>query len=63
MKTALGSAGGAGTRLKSHVAKQFLLLDGLPILVHTLKVFQESKEIDDIIVAVPPDELVSIRQE
>jgi 2-C-methyl-D-erythritol 4-phosphate cytidylyltransferase/2-C-methyl-D-erythritol 2,4-cyclodiphosphate synthase len=64
MKTvAIIPAGGAGTRLKSHVAKQFLLLDGLPILVHTLKVFQESKEIDDIIVAVPPDELVSIRQE
>jgi 2-C-methyl-D-erythritol 4-phosphate cytidylyltransferase/2-C-methyl-D-erythritol 2,4-cyclodiphosphate synthase len=64
MKTvAIIPAGGAGTRLKSHVAKQFLLLDGLPILVHTLKVFQESKDIDDIIVAVPPDELVSVRQE
>ncbi|MGA3281453.1 MAG: 2-C-methyl-D-erythritol 4-phosphate cytidylyltransferase [Smithella sp.] len=64
MKTvAIIPAGGAGTRLKSHVAKQFLLLDGLPILVHTLKVFQESNQIDDIIVAVPPDELVSIRQE
>jgi 2-C-methyl-D-erythritol 4-phosphate cytidylyltransferase/2-C-methyl-D-erythritol 2,4-cyclodiphosphate synthase len=64
MKTiAIIPAGGAGTRLKSHVAKQFLLLDGLPILVHTLKVFQESKEIDDIIVAVPPDELVSMRQD
>jgi|SRR5208283_1724429 2-C-methyl-D-erythritol 4-phosphate cytidylyltransferase/2-C-methyl-D-erythritol 2,4-cyclodiphosphate synthase len=64
MKTvAIIPAGGAGTRLKSHVAKQFLLLDGLPILVQTLKVFQESNQIDDIIVAVPPDELVSIRQE
>jgi 2-C-methyl-D-erythritol 4-phosphate cytidylyltransferase/2-C-methyl-D-erythritol 2,4-cyclodiphosphate synthase len=64
MKTvAIIPAGGAGTRLKSHVAKQFLLLDGLPILVHTLKVFQESNQIDDIIVAVPPDEPVSIRQE
>ncbi|HUN54975.1 MAG TPA: 2-C-methyl-D-erythritol 4-phosphate cytidylyltransferase [Smithella sp.] len=64
MKTvAIIPAGGAGTRLKSHVAKQFLLLDGLPILVHTLNVFQESKDIDDIIVALPPDELVSIRQE
>ena len=64
MKTvAIIPAGGAGTRLKSHVAKQFLLLDGLPILVHTLKVFQESKEIDAIIVALPPDELVSMRQD
>ncbi|PKN06886.1 MAG: bifunctional 2-C-methyl-D-erythritol 4-phosphate cytidylyltransferase/2-C-methyl-D-erythritol 2,4-cyclodiphosphate synthase [Deltaproteobacteria bacterium HGW-Deltaproteobacteria-7] len=64
MKTvAIIPAGGAGKRLKSHVAKQFLLLDGLPVLVHTLKVFQKSKDIDDIILALPPDELVSVRQD
>ena len=56
-------AGGAGKRLKSHIAKQYLLLDSLPILVHTLKVFQKSKEIDEIIIALPPEDLVHIRQE
>jgi 2-C-methyl-D-erythritol 4-phosphate cytidylyltransferase/2-C-methyl-D-erythritol 2,4-cyclodiphosphate synthase len=56
-------AGGSGKRLKSHVAKQFLLLDGLPVLVHTLKVFQNSIQINDIILALPPDDLVSVRQE
>jgi len=56
-------AGGAGKRLKAHVAKQFLLLDTLPVLVHTLKVFQESTRIDDIILALPPDDIVSVRQE
>jgi 2-C-methyl-D-erythritol 4-phosphate cytidylyltransferase / 2-C-methyl-D-erythritol 2,4-cyclodiphosphate synthase len=56
-------AGGAGKRLKSHIAKQYLLLDSLPVLVHTLKVFQKSEEIDEIIIALPPEDLVHIRQE
>jgi 2-C-methyl-D-erythritol 4-phosphate cytidylyltransferase/2-C-methyl-D-erythritol 2,4-cyclodiphosphate synthase len=64
MKTiAIIPAGGAGKRLKAHVAKQYLLLDHMPVLVHTLKVFQKSKVIDNIILALPPDDLVSIRQE
>jgi 2-C-methyl-D-erythritol 4-phosphate cytidylyltransferase/2-C-methyl-D-erythritol 2,4-cyclodiphosphate synthase len=56
-------AGGAGKRLKSHIAKQYLLLDSVPVLVHTLKVFQKSKEIDEIIIALPPEDVVHIRQE
>jgi 2-C-methyl-D-erythritol 4-phosphate cytidylyltransferase / 2-C-methyl-D-erythritol 2,4-cyclodiphosphate synthase len=56
-------AGGAGKRLKAHVSKQYLFLDHIPVLVHTLKVFQKSKVIDNIVLAVPPDDLVSIRQE
>jgi 2-C-methyl-D-erythritol 4-phosphate cytidylyltransferase/2-C-methyl-D-erythritol 2,4-cyclodiphosphate synthase len=64
MKTvAIIPAGGAGKRLKSHIAKQYLLLDSLPVLVQTLKVFQDSKEIDEIILALPPEDLVHIRQE
>jgi 2-C-methyl-D-erythritol 4-phosphate cytidylyltransferase/2-C-methyl-D-erythritol 2,4-cyclodiphosphate synthase len=64
MKTiAIIPAGGAGKRLKSHVAKQYLFLDHIPVLVHTLKIFQKSKVIDNIVLALPPDDLVSIRQE
>ena len=64
MKTiAIIPAGGSGKRLKSHVAKQYLFLDHMPVLVHTLKVFQKSKVIDNIILAVPQDDLVSIRHE
>jgi 2-C-methyl-D-erythritol 4-phosphate cytidylyltransferase/2-C-methyl-D-erythritol 2,4-cyclodiphosphate synthase len=64
MKTvAIIPAGGAGKRLKAHVAKQYLFLDHMPVLVHTLKVFQKSKLIDNIILALPPDDLVSVRQE
>lgn len=64
MKTvAIIPAGGAGKRLKAHIAKQFLMLDSLPLLVHALKVFQESARIDEIIIALPSDEIVSVRQE
>jgi 2-C-methyl-D-erythritol 4-phosphate cytidylyltransferase/2-C-methyl-D-erythritol 2,4-cyclodiphosphate synthase len=64
MKTvAIIPAGGAGKRLKAHVAKQYLLLDHVPVLIHTLKVFQKSKVIDNIILALPQDDLVSVRQE
>ena len=64
MKTvAIIPAGGVGKRLKAHVAKQYLLLDHVPVLIHTLKVFQKSKVIDNIILALPSDDLVSVRQE
>jgi len=64
MKTiAIIPAGGAGKRLKSHVAKQYLLLNRLPVLLHTLKVFQKSKVIDNIVLAVPQDDLGSIRED
>jgi 2-C-methyl-D-erythritol 4-phosphate cytidylyltransferase/2-C-methyl-D-erythritol 2,4-cyclodiphosphate synthase len=64
MKTiAIIPAGGAGKRLKSHIAKQYLLLNSLPVLVHTLRVFQKSENINEIILALPPEDLIHIRQE
>ncbi len=50
-------AGGSGKRLGDDVAKQYLLLNSMPILVHTLNVFQKSGAIDDIILVVPKDDL------
>lgn len=64
MKTvAVIPAGGSGKRLKSHIAKQYLLLDGVPVLVQTLKVFQNSSDIDEIILALPAEDIIHIRQE
>jgi len=34
-------AGGSGSRMQSGIAKQFLLLEGLPVLMHTIKAFNE----------------------
>ena len=47
--TALIPAAGMGKRMEKDVSKQFLLLGGKPILAHTLLVFQNSPEIDEII--------------
>ncbi|WP_316811508.1 2-C-methyl-D-erythritol 4-phosphate cytidylyltransferase [Pedobacter heparinus] len=35
-------AGGSGNRMQSIIAKQFLLLDGKPILMHTIAAFDQS---------------------
>lgn len=64
MKTvALIPAGGVGKRLKAQKAKQYLLLDHLPVLVHTLKVFQQAKVIDEIVLILPPDDVASAQQQ
>ncbi len=42
-------AAGQGKRMKSHLSKQFILLQGMPIIVHTLRVFQAAEEIDECI--------------
>ena len=58
MKYAVIVAGGVGTRMKSSVPKQFLLLNEKPILYHTIKAFQ--KNISDIkIILVLPEAYLS----
>ena len=49
-------AGGSGSRMGSVTPKQFLELVGLPILMHTLKKFQQSIDDGEIIVALPEKE-------
>jgi len=48
-------AGGSGTRMHSAVRKQFLLLNGLPVLMHTIGAFQSCKAQPQIIVVLHPD--------
>lgn len=47
--TAIVLAGGRGRRMESNVQKQYMLLDGKPLIYYSLKEFQESPEIDEII--------------
>ena len=56
-------AGGVGKRLEAQRAKQYLLLDGVPVLVHTLRVFEQAKVIDEIILVLPPDDVASAQQQ
>jgi 2-C-methyl-D-erythritol 4-phosphate cytidylyltransferase len=48
-------AGGSGTRMHSAVPKQFLLLNGIPVLMHTINAFHNSKTQPQIIVVLHPD--------
>lgn len=48
-------AGGSGSRMKSSIPKQFLLLNGKPILYHTIKAFFQSFEDIKIIVVLPKE--------
>lgn len=50
-KIAFITAGGQGDRMGSQVPKQFLLLQGIPVIVHTLLKFEKNPAIDIIIVA------------
>jgi 2-C-methyl-D-erythritol 4-phosphate cytidylyltransferase len=45
-------AGGIGKRFGSSIPKQFLEISGIPILIHTIRIFDEVEEVDDIVVSV-----------
>jgi len=55
-------AGGSGKRMQDTISKQYLLLDRIPVLVHTLKIFQESHKIDEIFLVVPADDVEFARR-
>lgn len=47
-------AGGSGTRMQNaSLPKQFLPLGDVPILIHTLRVFQSCTQLDHILIGVP----------
>ena len=49
MNIAIVFAGGVGTRMGSEIPKQFLELNGKPVLAHTLELFQSHVRIDKIV--------------
>lgn len=55
-------AAGSGIRMGSDTAKQFLDLDGLPLLAVTLKPFQLCRRVDAIILVVPSREVENCRE-
>ena len=51
MNIAVIFAGGVGTRMHSkEKPKQFLMVHGKPIIVHTVEVFEKHPDIDGIVV-------------
>jgi 2-C-methyl-D-erythritol 4-phosphate cytidylyltransferase len=56
---ALIVAGGKGTRIKSAVPKQFIELNGTPVLIHTLKAFFSYSENIKIVLVLPEDDFAT----
>lgn len=55
MNTAIVLAAGEGRRMHTSKPKQFLMLDGQPLLVKSLRVFEDSPRIDRIILVTGRD--------
>lgn len=53
---ALIVAGGKGTRIKSSLAKQFIRLNGKPILLYTLEAFYKYSENISVVLVLPEDD-------
>lgn len=59
---ALIPAAGMGKRMAAGINKQYLKLDGKPILAHTLTLFENASFVDDIVIMVPEDEIPYCRE-
>lgn len=55
-------AAGQGKRMQSHVQKQFLLLNGRPLITYALEAFENSP-VDQIILVAGPDEIRYCQEE
>lgn len=55
-------AAGKGLRMRNSKRKQYRVLDGKPILAHTLMAFNRCEPIDQIIVAVPAEDIEFCRK-
>lgn len=55
-------AGGSGARMGSGLPKQFIEVDGKPIIIHTLEIFEEHPAVDAIYVACKEDYIPRLRK-
>lgn len=49
------AAGGVGSRMKTSIPKQFLMLKGKPIILHSLEVFNSIPEIAEVVIVCAPE--------
>jgi 2-C-methyl-D-erythritol 4-phosphate cytidylyltransferase len=59
---ALIPAAGMGKRMGASINKQYLQLDGLPIVARTISVFEQSPLIDAIYLVIPAEEIPYCRE-
>lgn len=61
--TAVVLAAGSGSRMKSSVAKQYMLLNGKPLIWYALNAIETSEIIDDCILVTGAEDLEYVRDE
>ena len=61
--TAIVLAAGSGSRMKSDVAKQYMLLRGKPLLWYALQAVEESAVIDDCILVTGAEDIIYVKEE
>lgn len=61
--TAIVLAAGSGSRMKSKVAKQFMMLDGKPLIWYALQAVETSHIIDDCILVTGAEDIEYVRKE
>jgi len=55
-------AGGTGQRMGAAIPKQFLMIEGKPILYYTLDAFTQLKGVSSIIIAAPEDHIQTMQE-
>ncbi|MFA5235652.1 MAG: IspD/TarI family cytidylyltransferase [Bacilli bacterium] len=60
MTTAIIIAGGSGKRMNSDIPKQFIEIEGKPIIIYTLSAFERHPDVDQIVVACIEDWIPSL---
>ncbi len=63
MVAAVVLAGGSGSRMESSTAKQYLELGGMPVVVHSLRAFQQAEEVDGVVLVVRAEDMDYARSE
>ncbi len=53
-------AAGSGTRMNAATNKQFILIDDVPVLAHTLTRFQLAESIDEIIIVTRQEDILTV---
>ncbi len=62
MKTiAIIAAAGSGSRMKSDTSKQFIELNGIPVLIRTLMAFDKACEIDGVIIVTRKQDIEPVK--
>lgn len=59
---ALVAAAGAGLRMNTTTPKQYLMLEGMPVLARSLKIFLNHPAVKEIIAVIPPGDADAVKE-